>query len=294
MRIAILGNAGSWYVKTLSQAAAARGHQAMRVDFRRLTASVCGAHTQLTAGEIDFAHIDAVVVRTMPPGSLEQVVYRMDALAALQTRGVMVSNPPKAIECCVDKFLTTARLAAAGLPVPQTVCCEDAESALQAFEQLGGDVVVKPLFGSEGRGIMRVSHHELALRSFRTIERIGGVLYLQKFVPHGGFDIRVLVLDGQVVGAIRRTSRDDFRTNISQAAKAESHELRHEEAELALNATRVTEAAFAGVDLVYNRDREPLIIEVNAVPGWRAFARVTRLDVSDRFVTWLEQSVAAR
>ena len=73
---------------------------------------------------------DGVLVRTMPPGSLEQVVFRMDLLHTLQARGVRVLNPPRAVETCVDKYLATARLAAAGLPVPPTVACQHADAAL--------------------------------------------------------------------------------------------------------------------------------------------------------------------
>ena len=88
----------------------------------------------------------------MPAGSLEQVVFRMDILHSAK---VPVLNPPRAVETCVDKFLTSARLAAAGLPTPETTACQTADDALAAFAELGGDVVVKPLFGAEGRGIAR-------------------------------------------------------------------------------------------------------------------------------------------
>ena len=141
-----------------------------------------------------------MIVRTMPPGSLEQVVYRMDALWRLEAAGVTVLNPPKAVECAVDKYLALVRLEAAGLTVPPTIVCENAEAALEAFDRLGGDVVVKPIFGSEGRGIVRVSDPDLALRTFRTLERIESVLYVQRFIENEGFDVRVLVLDGHVLG----------------------------------------------------------------------------------------------
>ena len=107
----------------------------------------------------------------MPPGSLEQVVFRMDVLQRLEARGHRRPQPAAALEVCVDKYLASARLEAAGLPVPPTIVCQDADTALEAFEQLGGDVVVKPLFGSEGRGMVRVSDPELAWRTFRTLER---------------------------------------------------------------------------------------------------------------------------
>lgn len=220
----------------------------------------------------------------MPPGSLEQVVYRMDVLARLEASGTRVVNSPKSLECAVDKYLTTARLQAAGLPVPDTIVCEHEDDAMAVFEQLGQDVVVKPLFGSEGRGIVRVSDPDLAHRTFRTLMRLNTVLYLQRFIDHGGFDIRILVLCGQVVGGMRRRSPDDFRTNVARAAIAESHQPTSSEIELALRATATTGATIAGVDILYDRAGIPYVIEVNAVPGWQAFHRVTGIDVATKLL----------
>lgn len=205
MNIVVLGNEGSWYVDDLHRAAEERGHRCQRIDFHRLASAVCRASTNVTCDGGSVSDTDAILVRTMPPGSLEQVVYRMDVLGRLESTGVQVMNSPRAIECAVDKFLTTSRLAATDLPVPQTVVCEGSEQALDAFHALGGDVVVKPIFGSEGRGILRVSDPDLAFRTFRTLERIDAVLYVQEFIPHAGYDIRVLVLDGTVLGAIKRS-----------------------------------------------------------------------------------------
>jgi ribosomal protein S6--L-glutamate ligase len=217
----------------------------------------------------------------------------MDLLARWEARGVNVVNPPKALECAVDKYLTTARLAAAGIPVPDTIACETADEALGAFASLGGDVVVKPLFGGEGRGIIRVSDPDIAQRVFRTLERIDAVLYLQRYVDHGGSDVRVLVLDGRVLGGMRRHGRDGFRTNVSQSGHAEAHAPTDLERELALRAAAVTGTVFAGVDILYDRADAPFVIEVNAVPGWKAFGRVNQLDVADVFVRWLERAVQA-
>src|SRR5581483_11087470 len=162
MRIAILSGGDGWHVRDLRRAAADLGHAAEAVDFRRLFTSVA-------AGAEVLAGFGAVIVRTMPPGSLEQVVFRMDLLHRLQARGVRVLNSPRALETCVDKYLATAQLEAAGLPVPPTMVCQHADAALEAFAALGGDVVVKPLFGSEGRGMMRISDPELAWRTFRAL-----------------------------------------------------------------------------------------------------------------------------
>src|SRR5205807_5360856 len=133
-----------------------------------------------------FAEFEAVLVRTMPPGSLEQVVFRMDLLHSLEAKGISVLNPARSVEICVDKYLATARLEAAGIRVPPTIVCQHADAALEAFRVLGGDVVLKPLFGSEGRGMVRVSDPEMAWRTLRTLERTQCVLYLQQFIPHPG------------------------------------------------------------------------------------------------------------
>ncbi len=298
MRIGVLGNSDSWYVRELQRAGGELGHEVVRLEFPRIVAG-CGMRAAddgesqttvssltlaLSQGErgpdIDLATFDAVIIRTMPPGSLEQVVYRMDVLARLEVGGVTVLNSPKSVECAVDKYLTTAKLEAAGLPVPATVVCENSDDALAAFERLGGDVVVKPIFGSEGRGILRVSDPDLALRTFRTLERLDAVLYLQRFVAHRGFDIRVLVLDGRVLGGMRRVSDGDFRTNVSRDGRGEAHVVTDLEAEWALRAAAATGARFAGIDILYDRDGQGFVIEVNAVPGWRAFEKVTGINVA--------------
>jgi ribosomal protein S6--L-glutamate ligase len=288
MKIAILAKSRSWYFRVLSRAAAGRGHRCERIDFPTLVGCVGGSGPTLASGDVDLASFDAVIVRTMPPGSLEQVVYRMDALWRLSTTGVQVLNPPKSIECAVDKYLASVRLESAGLTVPATVVCENAAAALEAFERLGRDVVVKPIFGSEGRGIVRVSDAELALRTFRTLERIGAVLYLQRFIENEGYDVRVLVLDGKMLGAMRRRANGDFRANVSCRGTAEQHAITDREAQLAHSATESMGARFAGVDLLYGRDGTCYVIEVNAVPGWQAFQRVTGIDVADAVIACIE------
>lgn len=294
MKIGILASEGSWYYRDLERAATQRGHECQRLDFTRLSSSVSSREESFQLGSAELREPmgfqpDLILVRTMPPGSLEQVVFRMDLLGRLDASGVRVVNSPKSLECAVDKYLTTARLQAAGLPVPDTIVCEHEDDALVAFEQLGGDVVVKPLFGSEGRGIVRVSDPDLAQRTFRTLMRLNSVLYLQRYVDHGGFDVRILALGGKVVGAMRRRSENDFRTNVARQAIAEPHEATMREMELAVRAAATTGAFVAGVDLLYERDGTCYVIEVNAVPGWQAFARVTGIDVAGRLLDRLDR-----
>jgi ribosomal protein S6--L-glutamate ligase len=279
MRIALLSGGDGWHVRDLIRAASELGHVAEPIDFRRVTATVGGAD--------DIDAFDAVLVRTMPPGSLEQVVFRMDRLHALAARGVPVLNPPRALEVCVDKYLALVRLAAAGLRVPETVVCQNADAALEAFDRLGRDVVVKPLFGSEGRGMIRVTDPELAWRTFRAIERTQAVLYVQRFVPHPGWDLRAFVLNRKVLAAMRRTARGDWRTNVAQGAGTEPVTLTPDQQELALRASAAVGTVAAGVDLLPGPAGEMYVIEVNAVPGWRALGPACGIDIAREMISHL-------
>ncbi len=291
MRIGVFGNAGSWYVGDLQRAAAPLGIVCERLEFAHLTADCDAGGTRFTCGERDLADFDAFIVRTMPPGSLEQVVTRMNVLGRLEASGKLVLNPPRAVECAVDKALTTQKLAEAGLSVPATWTGETADAALEAFARLGGDVVVKPLFGSEGRGILRVSDPDLALRTFRTLERIDAVLYLQRFIDHPGFDVRAMVCDGRILGAMRRRSESDFRTNVARNGTPELCSLSPRQEDLALRAAEVIGTHIAGVDLLSDREGNDFLIELNAVPGWKAFRRATGIDVATIVLTEIHQKL---
>jgi ribosomal protein S6--L-glutamate ligase len=280
MRIAILSGGGGWHVRDLERAAIQLGHTAAIVDFRTILATLPGMGDSL-------AGFDTIIVRTMPPGSLEQVVFRMDALHRCQARGGHVLNPPRALETCIDKYLAGVQLDAAGLPVPPTIVCQDADAGMDAFGRLGGDVVVKPLFGSEGRGMLRVTDAEIAWRTFRTLERLRTVLYLQQFVPHPGWDLRAFVIGERVIAAMRRHARGDWRTNVAQGGRTEAVTLTAEEERLTLAAARAVGAPVAGVDLLPRHEGGYYVLEVNAVPGWRALGPAAGVDVAKLIIRFL-------
>ncbi len=292
MRLAVLSSRDSWYLKDLARAAGTR-HTITCLPFPRLSAQVTGGRTAVVCGGEDLSAYDAVLVRTMPPGTLEQVVFRMDLLGRLEAAGTTVLNPPRAIEVAVDKFLATARLLEAGVPTPRTIVCQSAVEAASAFEQLGGDVVLKPLFGAEGRGIMRLTDEALCQRACALVERLGGVLYLQEYVAHEGFDLRLFVLGPEVL-AMRRRNPLDWRTNVSRGATAEPFHPPIELADLARRAADVVGAPLAGVDLLAGRDGRWYCLEVNAVPGWRALARTLEIDVASRVLDFATGLVCKR
>jgi ribosomal protein S6--L-glutamate ligase len=291
MRFAVLAAPESWYARDLARAAGS-DHEIVTLPFSQISAAVGGAGAAITTAGRSLDDFDAILVRTMPPGSLEQVVFRMDCLGRHEAAGGVVINPARAIEAAVDKYLTTAKLQAAGLLTPRTICCQTADEAMLAFEQLGGDVVLKPLFGSEGRGITRLNDEALALRAFKMLALLGAVLYLQEFVPHEGHDLRLLLI-GERVLAMRRHNKLDWRTNISRGATAEPLTPDDDMIEMARRAAAAVGAPLAGVDLLPGRDGRLYAIEVNAVPGWKGLARALKIDVA-RLVIDYVAAVAKR
>jgi RimK family alpha-L-glutamate ligase len=234
---------------------------------------------------------DAVIVRGIPRGSLEQVIFRVDALHALMDVGVTCVNGARAIERTVDKFLASALLARAGVPTPRTIACERPEDALEAFEELGGDVIVKPLFGSMGVGMTRVDDADVAYRVFHALALERAVYYLQEALPHDGRDLRALVVGGRVLAAIERVGFG-WRANLARGAQARATRLSAEQDRLCLDAAAALGVDYAGVDLLCPADGREYVLELNGIPGWRGLQEATGADVAAALVAHLEAVVS--
>jgi len=284
VHVAVLASRQGWHTRELTRALEARGHTGVIVPYEGLTASI-GARTGLRSGTTELDRADAVLARIIPSGTLEQIIFRVDALHRLEERGVRVMNSARAIERTVDKFWTSSLLERCGVRTPDTVVCESPEEAMAAFRDLG-DVIVKPLFGSMGLGMVRVADEEMAYRVFRTVETIRGVYYLQRTIDHEGRDYRAFVVGGRVLGAIERQA-DGWRTNISRGGRAVPARLPDAWAALAVRAAAAVGAEYAGVDLLPARDGTMYVLEVNGIPGWRGLQESTGIDVAAALVDHL-------
>ena len=302
MRLVVIGSPGAWHVGRIRAVALARGHDVAVVEWRQLGAFVApalaGAERATSLPEpcrtdiflpdaIDAA--DAVLVRGMPAGRLEEVSLRMDLLGRLAERGTPVINSPRALETAIDKYLSLARLAAAGIRVPRTIVAQDPDGIRRAWETLGGDAVVKPLFGSCGRGIERIDSEALLLPLLAAAEaQEGAATYLPEFIPHAGWDVRILLV-GEEAFSIRRRSATDWRTNLARGGIGEPFEPPQAWVDLARRTSALLGVEVAGVDLVPDAGGDPLVLEVNAVPGWRGLASATGLDPTPAVVRWAER-----
>lgn len=287
MQVVVLAARAGWHTHELERAAAERGHQLTVLPYEGLVARI-GPAPGLRSRNIELDSADVVLARIIPSGSLEQIIFRVDALHRLEDRGIRVVNSPRAIERTVDKFWTSTLLEQCGIPTPETVVCDDPEEAIAAYRTLG-DVIVKPLFGSMGLGMVRVSDEEMAFRVFRTIEQIHGVYYVQRTVDHDGTDIRAFVLGGRVIAAIERRAAG-WRTNLARGGTARSLPLSEQLTALAVRAAAAVGADYAGVDLLTGRDGTTYVLEVNGIPGWRGLQEATRLDIAGRLVDHLARA----
>jgi ribosomal protein S6--L-glutamate ligase len=288
MKFGVLAPSDSWHYRDLCRAGEDERCELVSVAYSRLVASL--PDSVVRSADQDLRSLDALLTRAMPAGSLEQVVFRMDAIWVAEQQGLFCINSPKAVEASVDKYLSLVRLSGAGLPVPETLVCENHRDVGDAFDRLGADVVMKPIFGSEGRGLVRIQDRELAERYYRFIEGIGGVLYLQRFIDFGGEDIRVLVIGESCLG-MRRRGVKDWRNNISQGGVAEPLVVDDELTALALAAAQSVGAEFAGIDIGRAVDGRLYILEVNAAPGWRRISQILNIDVARQLLQHIRRRV---
>jgi RimK family alpha-L-glutamate ligase len=293
LRFGVLGATGSWHTRRLLAALDARGHETLAIPATRLQSEVDehGDVHVLGPEGVALDELDLLLIRGLPRGSLEQVIFRVDALHVLAAHGVRCVNGPRALERTVDKSWATAALADAGVPTPPTIVCERYDGAMEAFERLGGDVVVKPLFGAMGNGIVRVEDRDLAHRVFRALELERTVYYVQRTIaPVGRRDLRVLVVAGEIAGAMERVT-DSWRANIARGASPRAVTLSDSERSLALASAAALEADVAGVDLLVAPDGEIVVVEVNGIPGWQALQSICDDDLTSRVASACEALV---
>jgi RimK family alpha-L-glutamate ligase len=291
--VPILSAHTGWHTDELIRALAERGHSGFVVAYESVVARV-GARAStpsLTAASRALLDAPAVLARIIPNGSLEQIIYRVDALHWLEDRGVRVMNGPRTIERCVDKFYTSALLREAGLDTPDTIVCERLDDAMAAMREMG-DVIIKPLFGSMGHGMVRVSDPDTAFRVLRALDITRAVFYVQRVIDHDGADVRAFVVGDRVVAAIERRARDGgWRTNISLGGDARAVELPLTVAEMARTAAAAVGADYAGVDLLRARDGTIYVLEVNGIPGWSGVQSVSDVDIAGAIIDHLVAKV---
>ncbi|MGR9053217.1 MAG: ATP-grasp domain-containing protein [Gammaproteobacteria bacterium] len=284
-RIAIFTDDPGWHGKQLRRAFANRGFAGEYISLTDCRIQLDGTGPSIRIPGFDDALPDAVFVRGVPGGSLEEVVFYLDVLHALKMLGVPVYNDGRAIERSVDKAMTSFLLYHCALSTPPTWVLRDGKEALTLVERElseGRMVVSKPLFGSQGEGVKRI---EKMLDLFwLTSNR--GIYYLQRFVECGGgkySDIRVFVINGRAVAAMRRNGLY-WLNNVAKGASCEAASLVPELAEPAVKAVEALSMDYGGVDIIVDKNGDSTILEVNSIPAWKGLQSVCDVDIADLLV----------
>lgn len=315
LRVAIMTDETGWHTGRLKKAFRARGVEARCVDLADCRIDTTWAPHGLVIPGFGHGLPDAAFVRGIAGGTFEQVTLRLGILHALRELGVPVYNDARAIERSVDKSMTSFLLHHHRVPTPPAWAAEStafAQRVVMREAAAGRRVVVKPLFGSQGRGLRRVG----AMRGGTAAGRLSPlpslaayheVAYLQRFVERskatarpqgrrGGFDWRVLVIGGKAVAAMRRVGGKGWIHNFARGARCEPAELDTALARTAERAAAALELDYAGVDLIPNPDdvEAPLVLEVNGVAAWRGLQAVTQVDIAGALVAdLLDRKLAA-
>lgn len=301
-RIAIATDEVGWHTRQLQAALRERGAVGRCVDLEDCRIDTAASWHGLVIPGFGSELPDAVLVRGIAGGTFEQVTKRLGVLHALRELGVPVYNDARAIERSVDKSMTSLLLHAAGVATPPTWAMESAAQAQRLVMResaAGRALVLKPLFGSQGKGLQLVGCVNGEHRPLPELKgAYGSLAYLQRFIARistPGFDWRVLVIGGRAVTAMKRVS-EHWIHNVKQGARCEPCELTPALAEIAEAAARTLQMDYAGVDILPEGSPEALrVLEVNGVAAWQGLQRVTPFNIARAIVDdLLDRRLAAQ
>lgn len=242
----------------------------------------------------DFSHLfrdltpKRALLRGFGADTIQKIYFRLDLLRSIEAYGVRLINSREALEIASDKFTTSVFLEKNAIPTPKTIICENPDLALRAFEELGGDCLVKPLFGSKGIGIIRLNDRGFAENVIYKLAQFHEVFYLQEFLDHFHRDIRIMVIGDEAIAGMYRVG-ETWKTNIHAGAKSEPLELTEELKDLAVRASQAVKTEISGVDII-ETEKGLQVIEVNSIPGFTALQRVCEIKIDKKIIDYFLES----
>ena len=291
--ILVVSDQRDWHARQMEAAFTAAGAQAERIDLADCGFDTCSP-SGLSLPVLGSRLPEAVHVRTLSAGSFEAITKRLGVLHALTKLGVVVWNDARAIERCVDKSMTSFLLGQAGVPTPPTWTMESAEAARELVEREAprGPLVLKPLFGAQGKGLRLIRRPE----DLPAPKEIAGVYYLQRFQSNGAQDFadyRLFVLRGRVIAAMMRRA-STWITNIKQGGQPLGVAPDPKMERLAIAAAEAVGAAIAGVDVLVTADSGPTVLEVNSMPAWSGVQKVSNRNIAEAIALSLVETLDRR
>lgn len=288
MKIAILSTNRSLYsTKRLVEAANKRGHECQVIDHSKCYVGIQQAKPSIHYKGQDITEIDAIIPRI---GS-SVTFYGSAIVRQFEVMGVISANPSQAITRSRDKLRCMQILSGAGLGLPITGFARTASDVDDLINMVGGaPLVIKLLEGTQGIGVVLAETKKAASSVIEAFYGLGNNILIQEYIKEAkGTDIRAFVVDGKVVGAMKRTAKEgEFRSNLHRGGSAEIVKLTKTEKETAIAATRAMGLTVAGVDMLPSA-RGPLILEVNSSPGLEGIEAATGKDIACEIIKYLER-----
>lgn len=295
MKIAILSNGnGNYSTKRLVEEAKNRGHEVKVIKYRDCYASIEQNNPTVSYRGEDLGKYDAIIPRI----ASNMTRYGTAIVRQLEMQGIYTTSSSIAISRSRDKLRSMQLLAKAGVGIPKTVVSRNSADIDNLLDKLGGmPVIIKLARGTHGNGVVLAETKKAAksvLQAFYLTNEDGTNILLQEFVKESaGTDIRAFVVGGRVVASMKRQSLDDdFRSNLHKGGEGKVIKLTDEERKMAIKAAKAMGLNVAGVDMMRS-DRGPLILEVNASPGF-GIEKVTGRDVATPIIEYVEQNAKRR
>ena len=289
MRIAILSRNGNLYsTNRLVEAGQKRGHEMMVIDHQKCVLVIEQNQPRIIYKGEELKGIDAIIPRigasvTFYGAAVVRQFEQMHVFSTVESQALVRSR---------DKLRSLQLMAKAGIGMPKTAFASSPKDIDDVIKQVGGaPVVIKLLEGTQGIGVILAETHNSAKSVIEAFLGVEVNILVQEFIKEAkGADVRAFIVDGQIVGAMRRQGAEgDFRSNLHRGGKASLIELTAEEKKTAIKAVKKLGLAIAGVDMLQG-ERGPLVMEVNSSPGLEGIEGATGVDIAGKIIEYIERN----
>jgi ribosomal protein S6--L-glutamate ligase len=284
--IAMSRDRPNWPVRRLIRALEARQSEIITFRLTDLSVHMNSESMQFLLPRRKPLDVNGIILRSIGGGSTDQITSRISVLEALEFSGIRIFNSAYSHRRAKDKLATLVWLAHHGIPIPRTTVTERLAVAVAATKRYG-DIVSKPLRGSQGQGIFRLQEPDLAFRIFKILQTANQTILIQEFIETPGRDIRVFVVGNRIIGAMYRYAKPGaWKTNISRGGKPTACPISKDLESIALKAVKAMQMDFAGIDVLESGDGF-VISEVNAAPNWSGLQKATGVDAAEEIVDYI-------
>lgn len=293
MKIGILSRDASLYsTKRLEEAALERGHEVKVIDHLKCNLIMQENKPQVHYKNESLAELDAIIPRV----GTSVTFFGAAVVRQFEMMNVFSSADSNAILRSRDKLRSLQVLSREGLGLPKTVFTNFSKEKDDVIKSVGGaPLIIKLLEGTQGLGVVLAETKKAAESVLDAFNGLKARVIVQEYIKESkGSDVRVFVVGGKVIGAMKRTGKEgEFRSNLHRGGSAEVIKLKKAERQAAIKAVKAMGLDIAGVDLLQS-ERGPLILEVNSSPGLEGIEKATGKDVAGAIIEFIESAISKR